>query len=110
MFLLKDVTVDLRRFSCFPESNLKPVVHVRNILEMVVCYLHFLEESFTHTKPLTDLTKYDKKFKNFMIFFVVFPSRTQFCMLQVIHVGVLVYGHMDITWVCNLAHLFELDI
>ena len=63
-----------------------------------------------HMESLTDFSKNQKKSKDLIIFFVVFPSRTQFCMLQVIHVGVLVFGHMANTWVCNLAHIFELDM
>ena len=39
----------------------------------------FLKKFFMHTKPLTDLSKSEKKSKDFMIFFVVLPSRTLLC-------------------------------
>ena len=37
-------------------------MHVQSILEMVGCYIHFVEGSSVHTKPLTDLLKDEKKF------------------------------------------------
>jgi hypothetical protein len=82
--LLKDVAVNSRRIFFVPSGILSNwSCMCRLFLKWQVVASIFLKILYMHNKPLTNLFKKEKKYKTFIIFFHVVPTRSRWCFIAI---------------------------